>query len=128
MCAMACATSLKSRSASGLLVPPTCSPLSLKTTTATATDSATCSSSLASWRFTGRLYRASRERRAHPDHHARAVLAIERLGGSAVEFGDQPHDVEAETQMRFGAAIRAQGDHRFEQLARHRIRQARAAV
>src|SRR5439155_8653218 len=40
-----------------------------------------------------------------------------------------PHDVEAEPEMRFTAAIAvAHGDHRLEELARHRLRQTRAAV
>src|SRR5258708_37985381 len=142
-CAMACATSLKIRSASGFLVPPTCSPLSLCTTTATATYNAPCSSTLASSRLTGRfchrrhdadfndLYEnapSGSERRADPEYHARAVLAVERVGAAAVEFRDQPHDIEAETQVRLAAACVAHRDHRFEQLARHRFRQARAAV
>ena len=46
-----------------------------------------------------------------------------------MEFGDEPHDVEAEPEMRFTAAIAvAHGDHRLEELARHRLRQARTAV
>src|SRR4051812_3001970 len=134
MCAMACATSLNRRSASGLRVPPTCLPLRRKRTTATATANATCSRSLASSRI-NRTPRAFWQRnsschgRLYLYDNSRAVFAIERLRAAAVELGDEPHDVEPEAQVRLGARVGvAHRHHRLEEFPGHRFGQARASV
>ena len=55
--------------------------------------------------------------------------AIDLLGASAVELGDQPHDVQAEAEVWLAAAIAgAHRHHGLEKLARHRLGQSRAAI
>src|SRR5436190_14933872 len=128
---MACATSSNSCIAAALRSPLACLPEMANTTSATATGSATCCNSYALSLFTAAgCYPTSRgARRAHLDHYAGAVLAVERLRAAAVELGDQAHDVQAEAQMRLARAIGvAHRHHRFELLARHRLGQARAAA
>ncbi len=59
---------------------------------------------------------------------AAAVRAIGRGGRAAVKFGDQPHDVQAQSEMRLVVAALALFEQRFEQVAHECCGDERAVI
>ena len=51
------------------------------------------------------------------EHHAAGIGAIARIGAAAMKLRDQPHDEQAQAEMRFraGVIMTTQRHHRIEQ-------------
>src|ERR1044071_530514 len=63
------------------------------------------------------------EREVEADGDARVVGQVRCGDGAAVEVRDQPHDVQAEAEMRLAVDAAATGDERFEQAVVEERRQ-----
>src|ERR1700719_2082278 len=68
------------------------------------------------------------QRQSDGEYRAGAVRPIVAHGRAAVEFSHQPHDVQAETQVRLVVAVLALLEQRLEQAPVKRLRYGWAVV